>query len=85
MRQRIADAHDLLDKAARDQSKVTEPLDKAINEHAQIHADCQREMLTHLYQTAGLMDQKQAARYLEVMLPYALNFSHSEPENAHVR
>ena len=85
MCQRIAEAHERLDEAARGKSEVSPELSDIILEHAKIHAECQQEMLEHLYETSRLMDEKQAARYLEVMLPYALDFSHSEPEKSHVR
>lgn len=85
MCKRIADAHERLDQAARGKSEVTPELKSVIEDHARIHAECQERMLGHLYETARVLDAKQAERYLEVMLPYALDFSHSEPENAHVR
>lgn len=85
MCKRIAEAHKRLDDAARGQSEVTSELKAAVEDHARIHAECQERMLTHLYQTAGVLDAKQAESYLKMMLPYALDFSHSEPENAHVR
>ncbi len=85
MCQRIADAHKRLDAAARGKNEVTPELRLAVGDHARIHAECQERMLSHLYETARVLDAKQAERYLEVMLPYALDFSQSEPENAHVR
>jgi hypothetical protein len=85
MCQRIAEAHERLDQAARGKREVTSELKSVVEDHARIHAECQERMLAHLYETARVLDPKQAERYLEVMLPYALDFSHSEPENAHVR
>jgi flagellar motility protein MotE (MotC chaperone) len=85
MCQRIADAHERLDEAARGQREVTAELKSVVEEYAKIHAECQERMLAHLYETARILDAKQAERYLEVMLPYALDFSHSEPEDVHVR
>ena len=85
MCQRIADAHVRLNEAARGKSEVTSELKSAVEDHAKTHAECQERMLVHLYETARILDSKQAERYLEIMLPYALDFSHSEPGNAHVR
>lgn len=85
MCERIASAHARLDDASRGKTEVTPELKEAIEDHARIHAECQEKMLTHLYETARILDEKQAHRYLEVMLPFALDFSHSEPEEVHVR
>jgi hypothetical protein len=85
MCQRIAEAHERLEEVASGQSEVNSELSERILEHAKIHAECQQEMLEHLYETSRLMNKEQAARYLEVMLPYALDFSHSEPEKSHGR
>jgi hypothetical protein len=85
MGQRIAAAHERLDKAFHGETEVTPELKAAIVDHAGIHAECQERMLVHLYETARVLDADQADRYLEVMLPYALDFSHSEPGDGHVR
>lgn len=85
MCQRIAEAHERLDAASHGEVEVTPQLKSAIADHAGIHAECQERMLEHLYETARILDADQAERYLEVMLPYALDFSHSEPEDVHVR
>ena len=85
MCQRIAEAHERLDKASHGETEVTPELKTAIADHARIHAECQERMLGHLYETARVLGADQAERYLEVMLPYALDFSHSEPEDVHVR
>lgn len=65
--------------------EMTPELEAAIREHALIHADCQQAMLKHLYETAAVLDDTQASRYLETMLPYALDFSLSESGNLHSR
>lgn len=83
MCQRILEAHKKLDRLAAKDQVVGEELKLAIREHADIHAECQEEMLKHLYQTAEAMDTEQAAKYLKAMLPYALDFSHSEPSSVH--
>lgn len=85
MCERIAEAHERLDAASHRKTEVSPELKTAIADHARIHAECQERMLAHLYETARILNEKQAERYLEVMLPYALDFSHSEPEDAHVR
>lgn len=85
MCQRIAEAHGRMDVASHGKTEVTPELKAAIADHARIHAECQERMLYHLYETARILDADQAKRYLEVMLPYALDFSHSEPEDVHVR
>jgi len=48
----------------------------AISDHARIHAESQEAMIGHLYRTAAVLDKDQAKRYLTIMLPYALDFSH---------
>ncbi|WP_052573331.1 periplasmic heavy metal sensor [Haloferula sp. BvORR071] len=83
MCQRILEAHQKLDHLAAKDQGITDELKAAIREHADIHAECQEAMLKHLYETAGQMDSRQAAKYLKAMLPYALDFSHSEPSSVH--
>lgn len=80
---RILEAHERLDRAAHSGQAVTAELKAAIADHAKIHADCQEAMIEHLYRTAAVLDKDQAKRYLNTMLPYALDFSHSEPEGVH--
>jgi hypothetical protein len=82
---RIGAAHERLEAAARAHGTVSPELKAAIADHAKIHAECQEAMLEHIYNTAAALDEKQAAHYLDTMLPYALDFTHSEPDNAHVR
>jgi RNA polymerase sigma-70 factor (ECF subfamily) len=36
-------------------------------------------MLEHLYETAAVLEEAQGRRYLDAMLPYALDFKYSEP------
>lgn len=69
----IAEAHEKLETISRSARGMTPELDAAIKEHARVHAECQRKMLEHLYQTAALFDEKQAANYLETMIPHALD------------
>lgn len=80
---RILEAHERLDKAAHSGGTVTAELKAAIAEHARIHAESQEAMIEHLYRTAAVLDEDQAKRYLNTMLPFALDFSQSEPEGVH--
>jgi hypothetical protein len=81
--QAIAAAHEQLVRLTRRDREVTPELAAAIREHAEVHAKCQREMLRHLYETAAALNEQQASRYLEVMLPFALDSAPDEPENPH--
>jgi hypothetical protein len=83
MCRQIAEAHGRLEATSHGQKEITPELRAVIEEHAQLHAECQEKMLIHLYETAGVMNENQAERYLELMLPYALDFSHSEPDDIH--
>ena len=69
----IAEAQTRLDALAKSGRGMTPELEAAIRDSARVHAECRMKMLEHLYQTAGLLDEKQAARYLEMMLPQALD------------
>jgi len=71
----IAKTHAKLETLARSGRGMTPELEDAIRNHARVHAECQQKMLEHLYQTAALLDENQAARYLETMIPHALNAS----------
>jgi len=78
---RIAEAHERLERIADEAKGVSPGLEVAISDHARVHIECQTEMLEHLYQTAALLDEEQAKLYLDTMLPYALDFSLSEPKD----
>ena len=80
---RIRKAHERLELASQGADAVSPELKAAIDDHARVHAECQEAMLEHLYETAAVLDDTQADRYLEVMLPFALDFSHSEPGGIH--
>ncbi len=69
MCRRIADARAPLAHHAR---SITPELATAIRELARVRAECQEQMLDHLYQTAALLDGPQAALYLARVLPHAL-------------
>lgn len=80
---RIRKAHLRLEEASQGAQGVTPELKAAIEDHARIHAECQEAMLEHLYETAAILDEEQAQRYLTMMLPFALDFSHSELGDVH--
>lgn len=79
----IADAQSTMESLARTARGMTPELAAAVTEHARVQAECQQKMLAHLYQTAGLLDERQAARYLDMMLPQALNSSGGATPGCH--
>jgi len=83
MCRRIAAAHEKLDKLGNENKSLTPEFQAALKEHADIHLECQEAMLRHLYETAATLNPDQAGRYLKTMLPFALDFSHSETGNIH--
>ena len=83
MCQRIADAHAHLESLAQTGRSMTPELAAAILELARVRAECQQKMLEHLYQTARLFDDRQAARYLEKVLPAALEATTAGPATCH--
>lgn len=68
----IAEARSKVETLASKSRSVTPELTQAIQEYARVRAECQQHMMTHLYQTAALMDEKQARHYLDTVLPHAL-------------
>jgi len=72
MCRRISESRAHMDDLARNARGMTPELAHAIHDHARVQAECQQRMLAHLYQTAALFDDRQAARYLEKVLPPAL-------------
>ncbi|MDB6134890.1 MAG: hypothetical protein JWM59_3133 [Verrucomicrobiales bacterium] len=79
---RIARAHRRLETLAREGTSLNPELEAALKEHAAVHLECRQAMLNHIYQTSAQLDRKQSARYLEAVLPYALDFSRSEPDRS---
>ncbi len=73
MCRRIAEGEAAVAKLARAQGGMNDELSQAIDNHGRVIAACKRSMLEHLYQTASLMNERQARRYLEVTLPLALD------------
>lgn len=82
---RISQAHEKIEKLAKSARGMNPELGAVLREHALIHLECQQKMLGHIYRTAALMDQLQSEKYLEKVLPYALDFTHSETGNLHRR
>ncbi|MEI8038505.1 MAG: hypothetical protein WCJ14_08950 [Verrucomicrobiota bacterium] len=80
---RIAEAHARLAALAQGARSVTPELADAIREHARVRSECQQKMLEHLYQTARLFDDRQAARYLAKVLPHALESTTAGPVSCH--
>ncbi len=80
---RIAAAHEAMEALIHENPELTPALEKAIHRHATIHAECQQAMLRHIFQTANVMEPSQSARYIKEMLPFALDFSNSEPNGSH--
>jgi hypothetical protein len=85
MCRRISEAHGRIEALASANRVITPDYQAALKEHAEIHVECQEAMLKHLYETAGTLREDQAKRYLEAMLPFALDFSHSESGTLHAR
>lgn len=79
----IADAHAKLETLAQSGRGMTSELEAAIRNHARVHAECQQKMLDHLYQTASLLDDRQATRFLETMIPHALDSAVGATESCH--
>lgn len=85
MCRRIAEAHEKIEEIAKANNKLTLEYRAALREHADIHVECQEEMLNHLYTTAATLNKEQAERYLKTTLPFALDFTHSESGTIHAR
>lgn len=73
MCRRIAESEAAVAKLASAQSGMNEDLAQLIENHGRVIAECKRSMLGHIYQTASLMNESQGQRYLEVVLPLALD------------
>ncbi|MES2474452.1 MAG: periplasmic heavy metal sensor [Verrucomicrobiota bacterium] len=72
---RISAAHDQVEKLSRSSRGMNDELHAAIREHATTHAECQQAMLEHIYQTAALLGPDQSTRYIEAVLPIALEIT----------
>lgn len=76
MCQRIAESKNTVAALANARGEMSDDLAKAIENHGRVIAECKRGMLEHIYQTASLMNERQARRYLDVTLPMALDTAH---------
>ena len=85
MCRRIAEAHKKIEAFATSTREITPEYKAALREHADIHVECQEAMLKHLYRTAATLNPQQAERYLKTMLPFAMDFTHSESGTFHVQ
>ena len=72
---RISTAHAKVEEISRKSREMTPELNAAIREHAETHAECQQEMVEHIYQTAALLDPTQATRFIEAVLPIVLDYT----------
>lgn len=79
----IADSGEKVAKLASAGREVSPELEAAIREHAQVEADCRKAMVAHLYRTAAALNPDQASRYLDAMLPYALDTAPTQGANSH--
>lgn len=73
---RIAESKATVAALASSQGEMRDNLAKAIENHGKVIAECKRGMLEHIYQTASLMAERQARRYLEVTVPMVLDSAH---------
>ncbi len=78
MCEKIAASHERVGALSAKAKELTPELSAALKEHADIHLECQRALLGHLFETAATMDAGQSRRYLDLVLPYVTNFTHSE-------
>ncbi len=69
----IAKARHELEAATLRNRGMNAEVEAAIRKHADTRAKCRQEMLRHMYETAALLDADQAARYLQTMLPFAMD------------
>jgi Spy/CpxP family protein refolding chaperone len=72
----IERSHEKVDRLAQASASFTEEYRAAMREHAEVHLQCQTAMIEHLYEVAGTLEPSQSRRYLDLMLPYALDASH---------
>ena len=80
---RISAAQQALEVLAGSQRALSGPLSAALQHHAQVRAECREAMLRHLYETAAVLGEDQARRYLELMLPIALESSTGVDGHSH--
>ena len=66
-----------------DSRSMNDELNAGIHEYARTIAECKQSMLDHLYQTAALMDEPQADRFLEITIPLALETAAFNAHDCH--
>ena len=74
--QRLESSHTHLEKLTETSTSVSSEVDSALQTHAELHLECQRAMLKHIYDTASCLNAQQAQVYLKKMLP--LVFVHDD-------
>ncbi len=69
---KILASHEDVRKIVDSGAAMSPELRAALQEHADLHVECQASMLTHLYKTAACMSPEQAKQYLGAMLPVVI-------------
>ena len=72
MCRRIDESRNRLEAVALKHRSTDAELQQAIADYERVRGECKMKMLEHLYQTASLMDEEKAGRYLKAVLPAAL-------------
>jgi hypothetical protein len=72
---RISKAREKVEALANESPVMTPDLEAAIRAHAETRAECEQAMVRHICETAAVMEKPQAERYMEKMLPFALDSS----------
>mgnify|MGYP000300006911 FL=1 len=79
---RIHETHAAVVSTALKGKKMNLDLEEAIDHHSHTAAECQKEMLKHVYETASILPPDKAKIYLQRVLPYTLK-GVSEPFRSH--
>ena len=74
--QRLESSHTHWEKLTETSTSVSSEVDSVLQTHAELHLDCQRAMLKHIYDTASCLNAEQAQVYLKKRLP--LVFVHDD-------
>ncbi len=72
MCRRIEESRARLESVALKNRTTDAELQQAIADYERVRGECKTKMLEHLYQTAALMSEEQAMRYLKTVLPAAV-------------
>lgn len=72
MCRRIDEAGMKVEAKLRQNREITPELEAAVQEHARVRAECRLTMLKHIYDTARLLNEEQAARYLDDVMRSAV-------------